>query len=78
VVRRFLELRETAFKDPRSFFTRFATLTDAEAVATAQSIWDSINGPNLLQNVLPTRGRATAVLRKGDDHRVEWVRIRKL
>ena len=77
-VQRFLELRETAFKDPRSFFTRFATLTDDEAVRTAQFIWDSINGPNLVKNVLPTRGRATAVLRKGDDHRVEWVRIRKL
>lgn len=77
-VQRFLELRETAFQDPRSFFTRFATLTDEEAVATAEYIWDSINGPNLVKNVLPTRGRATAVLRKGNDHHVEWVRIRKL
>ncbi|GAB3915156.1 hypothetical protein GCM10027613_10000 [Microlunatus endophyticus] len=77
-VQRFLELRRTAFSDPRSFFTRFATLTDEEAVQTAEYIWDSINGPNLVKNVLPTRGRATAVLRKGDDHHIEWVRIRKL
>jgi type I pantothenate kinase len=77
-VRRFLDLRETAFKDSRSYFPRYATLTDDEAVRTAESIWDTINGPNLVANVLPTRGRATAVLRKADDHRVEWVRIRKL
>jgi type I pantothenate kinase len=77
-VQRFLELRETAFKDPRSYFTRFSTLTDDEAVSTAEGIWDSINGPNLVTNILPTRGRATAVLRKGENHRVEWIRIRKL
>ncbi|WP_195909364.1 type I pantothenate kinase [Microlunatus sp. Gsoil 973] len=77
-VERFLGLRETAFRDPRSYFTRYATLTDDEAVSTAEFIWDTINGPNLVKNVLPTRGRATAVLRKGDDHHIEWVRIRKL
>ncbi len=77
-VQRFLELRRTAFRDPRSYFTRFATLTDQEAVRTAEEIWDAINGPNLVTNILPTRGRATAVLRKGDDHRIDWVRIRKL
>lgn len=77
-VQRFLELRETAFRDPRSYFTRFADLTDDQAVRQAEEIWDSINGPNLVTNILPTRGRATAVLRKGEDHRVEWVRIRKL
>ncbi|QDP95589.1 type I pantothenate kinase [Microlunatus elymi] len=77
-VQRFLELRQTAFTDPRSFFTRYAGLSDEDAVPTAEGIWDSINGPNLAINILPTRGRATAVLRKSDDHRVEWVRIRKL
>lgn len=77
-VQRFLSLRETAFRDPRSYFTRFADLTDEQAVRTAGEIWDAINGPNLVTNILPTRGRATAVLRKGDDHRVDWVRIRKL
>lgn len=77
-VQRFLELRETAFKDPRSYFTRFSTLSDEEAIRTAEEIWDSINGPNLVRNILPTRGRATAVLRKGEDHRVDWIRIRKL
>ena len=77
-VERFLELRRTAFADPRSYFTRYSTLSDDEAVQTAERIWDSINGPNLAANVLPTRARATAVLRKGDDHRVDWIRIRKL
>lgn len=77
-VSRFLSLRETAFRDPRSYFTRYAELTTEQAVARAEHLWDTINGPNLRQNILPTRGRATAILRKGADHRVEWVRIRKV
>jgi type I pantothenate kinase len=77
-VSRFLSLRETAFRDPRSFFTRYASFTREEAVTRAEHLWDTINGPNLHDNILPTRGRATAILRKGSDHRVEWVRIRKV
>ncbi len=77
-VERFLHLRETAFRDPSSYFTRFAELTEEEAVETARSVWDSINGPNLVQNIRPTRGRATVVLRKGLAHHVEWVRVRKV
>jgi len=77
-VRRFLSLRDTAFRDPRSYFTRYADLTAAGAVRQAEQLWDTINGPNLEENIQPTRGRATAILRKGHDHRVEWVRIRKV
>ena len=77
-VARFLRLRETAFRDPRSYFTRYAELTSEEAVEQARHLWDTINGPNLTQNILPTRGRATAILRKDADHRVKWVRIRKV
>jgi type I pantothenate kinase len=75
---RFLSLRETAFADPGSHFHRFATLTDAEAVETAEGIWDSINAPNLVENILPTRSRATLVLLKGADHTVDRVRLRRL
>ncbi|HYP45928.1 MAG TPA: type I pantothenate kinase [Propionibacteriaceae bacterium] len=77
-VTRFLSLRDTAFRDPRSFFTRYAELSEAEAVAQAERLWDTINGPNLETNIGPTRGRATVILRKDSDHRVEWVRIRKV
>ncbi len=77
-VSRFLSLRETAFRDPRSYFTRYAALTPEQAVRQARHLWDTINGPNLALNILPTRGRATAILRKEADHRVEWVRIRKV
>ena len=77
-VERFLSLRETAFADPDSFFHRFAVLTDEEAVATAQQIWREINGPNLRENILPTRNRATLVLSKGPDHGVRRVALRKL
>jgi type I pantothenate kinase len=77
-VSRFLSLRDTAFRDPRSYFTRYAELTHDEAVRQAGQLWDTINGPNLDRNILPTRDRATAILRKDSDHRVEWVRIRKV
>ncbi len=77
-VERFLRLRKTAFADPDSYFHRYAVLTDDEARATAARIWREINGPNLVENILPTRSRATLVLRKGADHGVRQVRLRKL
>jgi len=75
---RFLRLRETAFRDPASYFRRYAHLSEEEAVAEAERIWDTTNGPNLNGNILPTRGRATLVLRKDVDHSVRYVRLRKL
>jgi type I pantothenate kinase len=77
-VDRFLKLRRTAFSRPESYFRRYADLSDAEATQRALSIWESINAPNLEENVLPTRGRATLVLTKGADHSVQRVRLRKL
>ena len=75
---RFMGLRESAFRDPRSYFARFAEMAPEAARAYAEGIWDTINGPNHLQNILPTRGRATAILRKDSDHDIEWIRIRKV
>jgi type I pantothenate kinase len=77
-VERFKRLRETAFRDPESYFAQYAALSEEEAVDTATRLWDTINGPNLTQNVLPTRSRATLVLRKDRDHSVRYVRLRKL
>jgi type I pantothenate kinase len=77
-IERFLALRDTAFQDPSSYFHRYASLTDDEARETASRIWGAINEPNLLQNILPTRERAHLILRKGPDHAVEEVRLRKL
>ncbi|HVM55621.1 MAG TPA: type I pantothenate kinase [Acidimicrobiales bacterium] len=77
-VERFMTLRETVFRNERSFFHHYAALSDDEAVAMARSIWDGINGPNLIENILPTRDRATLVLHKRADHRVDEVRLRKL
>jgi type I pantothenate kinase len=75
---RFIRLRETAFRDPASYFARYASLSHDEAIAEANRIWDEINGPNLEQNVKPTRSRATLVLRKDHDHSVRYVRWRKV
>jgi type I pantothenate kinase len=77
-VERFLRLRKTAFADPASYFSRYARLSTDEAVATAEEIWDTINGLNLRENIQPTRSRATLVLRKDADHSVRYVRLRKL
>ncbi len=77
-VDRFLRLRETAFRNPESYFRRYAELDTAEAVARAETIWSEINGPNLERNILPTRGRASLVLCKGPDHNVTGVRLRKV
>lgn len=77
-VERFLRLRETAFRNPASYFAKYAGLSHVEAVVEAERIWDTINGPNLRQNIAPTRGRANLVLRKSADHSVRYVRMRKL
>ena len=77
-VKRFLALRDTAFTDPKSYFHRYALLSDDEAIATAVAIWERTNLANLEDNILPTRPRATAILKKGADHVVETVALRRL
>ncbi|MGA2293468.1 type I pantothenate kinase [Bradyrhizobium sp.] len=77
-VTRFLALRDTAFHDPRSYFHRYAPLSDEEAIATALAIWERTNLANLEDNILPTRPRATLILTKGADHVVEQVALRRL
>ena len=76
-VERFLRLRQTAFSRPGSYFHRYAGLSDADAEQRAGQIWAEINGPNLADNILPTRDRATLVLAKAADHAVARVRLRK-
>lgn len=77
-VDRFLALRKGAFSNSSSYFNVFAQLTDDEAIATALGYWNEINMPNLVENVMPTKHRATLVLNKGSDHAVETVLLRKL
>ena len=77
-VSRFLALRETVFRNPRSFFHRYSSLTEAQAIETAREIWHSINGVNLRENIKPTRDRARLVLEKGPDHAIRRVHLRTL
>ncbi len=76
-VERFLTLRETAFTQPNAYFSRYAELSDTEAVEEATHIWTSINEVNLVENILPTRERATLILEKATDHSVDRVRLRR-
>ena len=75
---RFLSLQRSAFSKPESFFHRFASLSEDEARAKARAIWSTINEPNLVQNILPTRARASLVLRKDENHAVDTVLLRKI
>jgi type I pantothenate kinase len=75
---RFMALRQTAFTDPTSYFRRFATVPEAEALAMAEQTWETTNGPNLRDNIKPTRGRATVVIGKLADHSIDCVRLRRV
>ena len=75
---RFLKLQQGAFADPESYFHRYAALTVDEARAKAREIWNRTNGPNLAENILPTRSRATLILRKDAFHQVDRVLVRKI
>ena len=77
-VERFLTLRESVFQDPDSFFRNYAELTDEQAIETARNIWREINGRNLRENIAPTRDRASLILRKRKDHRVDRVQLLRL
>lgn len=77
-VSRFMRLRETAFKDPQSFFHRYATISEDAARAIAEGLWHNINLKNLHQNILPTRPRADLILQKGPNHLTQTVALRKL
>lgn len=75
---RFGRLRETAFRDPTSFFHKFATMSEEEARDFGLWAWEKINLPNLLDNILPTRGRADLILKKGRSHKIEHVSLRRV
>lgn len=76
-IERFMKFRLGAFQKPESYFNHYTQLTEHEARAKAQYIWQSINGKNLLENILPTKDRAQLILRKGQDHNVEQIFLRK-
>ena len=75
---RFLTLKRTAFRDPGSYFQRYATIRDDIAVAAADEVWESVNLVNLRENIAPTRGRATLVLHKDSQHHMSRVLLRKI
>ncbi|MGL5335839.1 MAG: type I pantothenate kinase, partial [Enterovibrio sp.] len=75
-IERFVAFRQSAFKDPTSYFHHYAKLPEQEAIAIASSIWDEINGKNLRDNILPTRERAQLIIEKGEQHVIKhlWMR----
>lgn len=77
-IERFETLKQTAFKNPKSYFHRFSHFSEAESKAMAAQIWGDINQPNLEENILPTRNRAKLILKKDSDHSVQEVWLRKL
>ncbi|KAA3510667.1 type I pantothenate kinase [Agrobacterium rosae] len=77
-VNRFMNLRQTAFRDPSSYFNRYASISEEAARAIAEGLWENINLKNLRQNILPSRPRADLILRKGQNHLIDTVALRKL
>ena len=77
-VNRFMTLRQTAFRDPRSFFRKYAEIGEEEALSIAEKLWTGINLPNLRENIVPTRQRASLILTKGASHRIQQVALRRL
>jgi type I pantothenate kinase len=77
-VERFLRLRETVFQNEASYFHRYATLSEVEAVEMAKTIWREINLVNLQENIGPTRERAHLILEKAENHAVQGVRLRRI
>jgi type I pantothenate kinase len=73
-----MKLRQTAFRDPRSYFRRYAEISETEAIETAEGLWTRINLLNLRENIVPTRQRASLILSKGASHRIEEVALRRL
>lgn len=76
-IHRFMKLRDSVFATPDSYFHKYASLSDADAIATADHIWREINELNLRENILPTRERASLILNKGPQHAAEDIRLRK-
>ena len=77
-VERFMRLRQTAFRDPKSYFRRYAEVSEEQALHIARGLWARINLVNLKENIQPTRPRADLVLRKNGNHAIETVMLRKL
>jgi type I pantothenate kinase len=77
-IERFMLLKKTAFRNPRSYFHRFAEMPDEQAKAFAVDIWERVNLVNLVRNVAPTRERAQVVMQKGPDHTVQEVWLRRV
>jgi type I pantothenate kinase len=76
-VERFMKFRYGAFKKPGSYFSHYTDLNENEAIRKAKNIWHSINGKNLDENILPTKGRAHLILRKSSNHSVQEILLRK-
>ncbi|GAB6009329.1 type I pantothenate kinase [Dysgonomonas reticulitermitis] len=76
-ISRFMKFRKGAFTDPKSYFKSFAELSEREAIKTSKTIWREINRKNLRKNIFPTRERANLILHKGENHIVDYVRLRK-
>ena len=76
-VDRFLKLKEQAFSDPNCYFNKYANLPDENAESIAKLIWEAVNHVNLIENILPCRNRANLILKKGEDHHIEEIYLRK-
>lgn len=74
-VERFVRMTEDARDDAASFYHGFAAMPSEALRELAQGTWDSINGVNLREHILPSRARADVVVRKSGDHSIREVKV---
>ncbi len=77
-IQRFLKLKDTAFRNRESYFNKYATIDEEEAIRIGLDIWERINGVNLKMNIERTKYHAQLILRKMENHEVNFVQIRKI
>jgi type I pantothenate kinase len=75
---RFLILQKTRMQDPASYFHHLADATHAETLSFAEHLWESVNLPNLTENIMPTRSRADIIIHKGADHSTDRLLLRRI
>ncbi len=76
-LQRFGVLVDTAFKNPNDYYYKFSRMNRMDALEYAKGVWKEINYRNLVDNILPTRFRADAIIHKTTDHYIDQVLLRK-
>ena len=74
---RFKKLLDRAKDDPSNYYHRFTKKPEAEVLAFAHQVWESINLLNLKDYIEPTRNRAELILHKSANHEIDEIYLKR-